>query len=621
MLRLGSAMSFSLCQTLYGQASMMEESPSVKQGDCIYSPFSRTVFFDQDPNWGIYDTSGTLVEEASYRRGPALNLIGQSPSKSIFLDDVAVCEQPCLYFGPLIPHYGHFLVTSLARAWLAIQPNYHDLPLICHSDHDVLDHFKGYMGVLVSALGLSASNFYAPTSDVRFTNLVIPSPAFVEEKLVHPDFVEPMHRIGDALFSSTSRHNNETPVWLSKSRMHKNSVAHVVNEDILEEMLADCGFDIIYPEQLSLPQQVELFSTRRHILGFAGSAFHNHIFSRNPPKLTCITLGDFVNSNLIMLDKINGVDAKYYHAQDNFHKLEVEGYAISRKIIDLRQFVADLLEIAELPGISSAFSTRWERVETLDKDVANDANCVADLQGENYQSILKRLHVELNPESYLEIGEIGGGALTVAKAPSILVDPFVQSGAAVKNESSMIGRKKLCLFFQMGSDDFFDNYDPKQLLGRRLDFQFLDGIHHCEFLLRDFMNAERHASRDGVIALHDCLPVEIPMTDRTQNGTPPVAPHRGGWWTGDVWRTLYVIKKHRPDLRVLCLDAAPTGLVLISNLNPQSTRLTTDYHAIVEEMLALDLAQITVARFLEQMDVRSTRTVQEPGSLLSALRP
>ncbi len=241
-------------------------------------------------------------------------------------------------------------------------------------------------------------------------------------------------------------------------------------------------------------------------------------------------------------------------------------------------------------------------------------NCVPDLEGESYRDTLKRLHAELNPQAYLEIGTLNGGTLALSNAPSISIDPFFQ----IKTE--VIGTKKMCLFFQMGSDNFFDDYDPKVLLGRRLDFQFLDGMHHCEFLLRDFINAERHAARDGVIALHDCLPVEIPMTDRTQNGTPPIAPHRGGWWTGDVWRTLYVLKKHRPDLRILSLDAGPTGLVLISGLNPQSIKLAANYEDLVVEMRSLDLERITVAGFLKQMDVRSTRPLQEPGALVAALR-
>lgn len=243
-----------------------------------------------------------------------------------------------------------------------------------------------------------------------------------------------------------------------------------------------------------------------------------------------------------------------------------------------------------------------------------DANCIPDHSGEYYRSILARLQTVLRPKSYLEIGTLTGGTLTLSNAPSIAIDPKFQI------TSEVIGEKPFCLFYQMASDAFFKRYDPQALLGGPIDLMFLDGMHHCEFLLRDFINAERAAASDGVIVLHDCLPVEIPMTDRTQNGTPPVMPHRGGWWTGDVWRTAYLLKRRRPDLNMVCLDAAPTGLVIISNLDPYSTDLRNNYSECVSEMLQLDLERMTVSDFNRQMNVVSTSLVASDQDLLKAIR-
>lgn len=245
--------------------------------------------------------------------------------------------------------------------------------------------------------------------------------------------------------------------------------------------------------------------------------------------------------------------------------------------------------------------------------VTYNENCVPDHTGESYRQTLLRLHQEISPATYLEIGTLNGGTLALSRSASIAIDPEFQI------DTEVIGDKPVCLFFQIASDKFFSDYNPAALLGKSVDFSFLDGMHHCEFLLRDFMNAERNASADGVIALHDCIPVEIPMTDRTQNGTPPVAAHRGGWWTGDVWRTLLALKRRRPDLKILSLDAAPTGLVLISGLDPSSTILNDLYDLVVEEMLAMDLETMTVAGFLREIDLVSTKDYEAPGALSAAL--
>jgi hypothetical protein len=50
--------------------------------------------------------------------------------------------------------------------------------------------------------------------------------------------------------------------------------------------------------------------------------------------------------------------------------------------------------------------------------------------------------------------------------------------------------------------------------------------------------------------------------------------HRAGWWTGDVWRAALLLKRRRPDLQITTVDAFPTGLVLITNVDPSSRYLS-----------------------------------------------
>jgi hypothetical protein len=435
----------------------------------------------------------------------------------------------------------------------------------------------------------------------------------VEQNRAHEAFVEPMGRIGRTLLAGRSLEPNTRPVWLSKSRLAAFSVSHIENEHEIENALAEHGFDIVFPEQLSISDQIYLFSTRQNIAGFAGSAFHNHIFAHQSPHITCVALDPILNTNFLLLDKLKHTEANYYYPIDNIENAHLPNYAISRKIRDVGKFVSDLLDVTHLPSHSMTPGFRLQSHTSTEPVMIYNDNCLPDHDGENYRSVLERLHTELNPISYLEIGTLTGGTLNLSKAPSISIDPKFQIATEV------IGQKPLCLFYQMESDRFFENYDPKAILGARLDFAFLDGMHRCEFLLRDFMNAERNSASHGVIALHDCLPVEIPMTDRTQNGTAPIAPHRGGWWTGDVWRTVLALKRHRRDLNILCLDAAPTGLVLISNLNPSSTFLSANYTTIVEEMLTMDLEDLTVAGFMQEVETVSTSSYQNPGALAQAL--
>jgi hypothetical protein len=55
-----------------------------------------------------------------------------------------------------------------------------------------------------------------------------------------------------------------------------------------------------------------------------------------------------------------------------------------------------------------------------------------------------------------------------------------------------------------------------------------------------------------------------------------------------VWRVLFALRAHRPDLRIRYLNCPPTGLVAIDRLDPNSTILTKKYDAIIEFMMGLD---------------------------------
>lgn len=220
---------------------------------------------------------------------------------------------------------------------------------------------------------------------------------------------------------------------------------------------------------------------------------------------------------------------------------------------------------------------------------------VADLVGEDYLHILQRIHATLSPKSYFEIGTHGGDSLLLARCASIAVDPNFQLGAR-----NVIEAKPLCALYQVTSDAFFETIDPTLVFGRKIDFAFLDGMHRCEFLLRDFTNTERFCRPNSIIALHDCLPVEQPMAERNWIDA-RVEPHRIGWWAGDVWRTALLLKRRRPDLRIHTIAAPPTGLVLITNLDPASRALTQNYNRLVDEMLAMRLDEIGIDRLHEEM--------------------
>jgi len=225
---------------------------------------------------------------------------------------------------------------------------------------------------------------------------------------------------------------------------------------------------------------------------------------------------------------------------------------------------------------------------------------VADLQGEYYIQFLTRMHAALRPKTYLEIGTFTGESLAVANCASISVDPDFRA------ESGRIGTKPFCGFYQMTSDDFFAAHSPTAIFGRPVDIAFLDGLHWAEALLRDFINTERHCRSNSVVVLHDCVPVDVHITDRDGGSGLQKRGTRPDWWTGDVWKILPILRRLRPDLSIHVLDASPTGLALITNLDPANTILETNYAACLRDIRELDLERHGIRRFIDEQDIGHT---------------
>ena len=129
--------------------------------------------------------------------------------------------------------------------------------------------------------------------------------------------------------------------------------------------------------------------------------------------------------------------------------------------------------------------------------------------------------------------------------------------------------------FSLTSDEFFA--EPSG--GIAPDLCFIDGMHLFEYALRDFMNIERCAAPGALVILDDIFPNHPAQAQRER---------RTRVWTGDVWRLVEVLRRYRPDLFLLPLDASPTGLLLIAGLDPANRVLWDTYNPVVREAQALD---------------------------------
>ena len=254
------------------------------------------------------------------------------------------------------------------------------------------------------------------------------------------------------------------------------------------------------------------------------------------------------------------------------------GQAVSIKSdVDALYHLGMALRLSEQPEKATR---AYQRVLEIQPDHLNSHLSLVEIKypGEHYTKVLHKLHRFLKPANYIEIGvETGQSmALAMAETQCIGIDPQPKITAELPPR---------CEIFSTTSDAFFEHNDLAQLFNQKpVEFAFIDGLHEFDAALRDFINLERHATSNTVIAIHDCAPLDAATSTRER---------LTNFWSGDVWKTILCLKKYRPELQLATVAAKPTGLGLITGLDPGNCSLKNHYQQIVDEFMPLTFDDIS----------------------------
>jgi hypothetical protein len=195
------------------------------------------------------------------------------------------------------------------------------------------------------------------------------------------------------------------------------------------------------------------------------------------------------------------------------------------------------------------------------------------MPGPNYHLHMTWLHRLMRPQRYLEIGVFRGDTLHLAQPPTQVlgVDPEPK---LLSDDFAAETR-----LFTMTSDAFFAADHWGATLGDiTLDLSFIDGAHVFEQVLRDFINVERHSTAGSAVVFHDTLPLVAIAAERQVSAS---------FWTGDVWKIIPCLAAFRPDLRIVTIPTRPSGLSVVTGLDPTSRVLETRFDEAVARFIDL----------------------------------
>lgn len=196
-------------------------------------------------------------------------------------------DEELIYLGWTFPHhYGVFLLESLARTWFLREAD----PKLRVAFYEPAKAPEGTARRILELMDIPRGRIFVPKQATRVRRISVPEPLYELYLAAHERAVEPFRAVAERVLGTANPTPSEQPVYVSRRRMTSDRRT-IVGEAELEELLLQNKFRVVYPEKLTLDDQVRLFNQHADVFAGVGSAVHNVLFALNRPRLHLLTPG------------------------------------------------------------------------------------------------------------------------------------------------------------------------------------------------------------------------------------------------------------------------------------------------------------------------------------------
>lgn len=230
---------------------------------------------------GLFLLKDNLIENIAQHRRSSANFFNTADS-SLESSLRVVIKGRSLFLGYIFSHFGHFIYESVPY-----------LRHINYSDYDNLIAYNigapnysedSYQSLILSAYGIKLLNVKFISAPVRIDSLDILSQRFgfysrsIFDAGVLSDFVVAVAQLIKKIYDVDKRTKSKSfkKIYVSKKKI--GPIGSYLEESYIESILANEGFSVLYPEELTLLEQLEYYLNAETLFFCEGSAIHTLLF-------------------------------------------------------------------------------------------------------------------------------------------------------------------------------------------------------------------------------------------------------------------------------------------------------------------------------------------------------
>ena len=220
-------------------------------------------------------------------------------------------NETIVYCGFFNKAWGHFLTEVVSRLWYSLR---NDKSVDAYVFFDVLDGNKQFSGnyfEFLKLLGI-ADKVKIINKPTRYKRVIIPEEGLVYNDHYTQEFInlyQFINKKGLELYSG----EKYDKVFFSKRRCTISAESNL-NEKFVDKYFEKNGYQIFYPENLSLIDTIGIMQNAKSFCALSSSLAHNQLFGHSNQTMISIEKQAFYNPYQIFVANITGCECVFIDA-------------------------------------------------------------------------------------------------------------------------------------------------------------------------------------------------------------------------------------------------------------------------------------------------------------------
>lgn len=253
---------------------------------------------------GVYDENMCFIQESVYQGGWLKRGGFYEFDKDTILYEHE--DEKVIFLGFFVRHWGHYLVDCLGKFWILLHDDFQKYK-ICFLDNGI-EHIDGNYLELIKMMEIDDDRIITINVPCKFKTVIIPEEG--KNDFGYSNEYKAVFRHCIRKVNSMGNFQVPTKIYFSRT-LFGDAMRKEIGENEIENLFRRMDYEIMYPEKMSLLDQILCFQNAEEIVCLNGSIPLNSVFASKKLRLVVLNKTSLNHGNLAYVTEMMGIRPIY----------------------------------------------------------------------------------------------------------------------------------------------------------------------------------------------------------------------------------------------------------------------------------------------------------------------